>query len=237
MNLFAMAVQMQRTTNPVVAGLPSVVVGGKKFVGGTVTSLGANERNEKQSWSPVEGMPSAKVQRTSDGGAEVVLRRNSRFAASITDADMAPTARVMGLIEAEAKSLSTGGLKTATLRKRNHPYGRGIVAPSGRRRGGLGKLQEQRAGVSNMAVVNTQSGDFAKAWETETEQDKTGATFILRNTMEYAQYLALGTVRMKAHGPFTTAFVKYQAQLNSAWMQAAKRGKARDLAMGVATNG
>jgi L-fucose isomerase-like protein len=65
-------------------------------------------------------------------------------------------------------------------------------------------------------------------WETSVKRvPGRGVELILRNTAPYAQYLALGTVRMKAHGPFTSAMARQLATVNKAWLAIAREARAR----------
>jgi hypothetical protein len=158
-----------------------------------------------------------------NGGVEVAVRRRSRYAENLSDADLAQIEKSAKRMLEGAKSLSRGPLTYRELRRRGHPYGKG-------RRRGLGRLTSAR-GVSNLAVVNRHSGEFEAAWDVKVSRDKGGLTIRLTNDSSNASYLAFGTKRMKAHGPFTTAVARELFALNRAWSAAAKRGYHLEMAM------
>ena len=204
MNLHAMATK----------GLPSYKPQGTSLaIGATSTYLGGP--SSFPAFLTVGGAPSLKVQRTNEGGAETVIKRNSNYAKFLTDDQMEEFYKIARKVLLEARAMSEGTLKATGQ------YGRGL-SPSGQRRGGMGRLQGNRRGVSNLAIVNKQSGEFAKSWDVEITRQNDGLEITLINDAPYAQYLAMGTRTMKAHGPFTTAPAMFLSQLNSAWLQATR---------------
>jgi hypothetical protein len=163
------------------------------------------------------------MRRLATGGVEVLVRRRSRYTENLSDADLAQIEKSARRILEGAKTLSRGTLTYRDLRRRGHPYGKG-------RRRGLGRLTSAR-GVSSMAVVNRHSGAFEAAWDVSVSRDKGGVTIRLQNDSPNSSYLAFGTRRMKAHGPFTTAAARELFALNRAWSAAAKRGYHREMAL------
>lgn len=196
--------------------------GGRKNVGAT--------RSTRAVAMPVIGSPSMRVVREQDGGVKTLLRRNMAHADLLSNEDFRRLDALLSQIETTAKGLSQGGLSLKALAARNHPYGRGLMA-SGQRRGGLGRLSGARGGVSNLAVVNRQSGAFAGDWASTLLRDKSGVTFVLENKNKHAAQLAFGTKRMKAHGPFSTAVAKHLSAVDSEWRRLAKVATARDNAL------
>jgi hypothetical protein len=166
---------------------------------------------------PSGGAPAMSVARTNGGGVITSIRRRSEWTEFLTDADMAGLLKITDQILREAEALSRGTLTLADLVAKGHPYGRGARSGGGRR-GGLGRLQGARAGVSNLAVINQQSGELARSWKIELHRSKDGIEISLINTAPYSPYLALGSKTMKAHGPFTTAPARFMAQLNQEWL-------------------
>lgn len=223
---FAMPHMMGKAPNGanVVPGLPATMlpkalVGiglASKLLGATKTNLGT-----KPVFVPVAGQPSMQVIKTPDGVA-TRLRRNSQYADYIGRDELLDFNRIINKIVNDAEDMSQGTLSYSDLRKRNHPYGRGFLAPSGGRRRGLGRLQGVRAGISNKAIANRHSGDFARSWKGSLSLDKSGATIELTNDSPYAPYLAFGTAKMQAHGPFTAAVVKNLPALNQEWLKVSR---------------
>lgn len=191
-------------------------------IGATKTVIGA----APPPFVDVSGQPSMKIVPAGRQGVITVLDRHSRYADMVSDEDMTPLYRLIEQVEAEAVKLSQGPLSLQELRRRNHPYGRGLL--HGRLRGRIAR--SGRAGVPSLAVINRQSGELAGSWDSELRRYKGGVRLILKNTAEYSKYLALGTSRMKAHGPFAAAMVKYLPQINAAWSAAAKRAYLREMA-------
>lgn len=201
-----------------VPGLPSVPGGRNPQRGSTRTFLDPSQR---PALIDVEAQPSMKVVPQSDGSVQVVLKRNARAAEYMTRAEYEILAGIMRDVRREAESLSHGPLSLRELRRRGHPYGRGI------RRGRIAR--SGRAGVPSLAVVNKQSGKFASLWRTDIKKGKTGADFVLRNEAPYAKFLAEGTAKMRAHGPFSIAFIKHLRRLDTAWRKAAKDAVLREM--------
>jgi hypothetical protein len=179
----------------------------------------------------VAGQPSLKLQlRTGGDGVAVSVTRNSPYTPFISAGDMAGVKRIGQQMLDKQVQLSQGSLSPTDLRQRNHPYGLGIFGPNKKRRRGVGRTTRQR-GVSNMAVVNRQSGEFHRSWELKFIRGTNGITIMMINTSKQAEYLAFGTKRMRAHGPFTTAPLLLMHALNAEWMRAAKQGYHRAMAL------
>ena len=171
----------------------------------------------------VAGQPSMTVVPLRDGGVAVDLVRLSQYVEWLTDNELRPLERILGQAQKDAENLSQGPLSLKELAKRNHPYGRGG------RRGGLGRIQGNRSGVSNLAVVNKQSGEFSKSWVSEMTRGKGRVVLRLYNTAPHAKYPLLGTAKMKAHGPLTTSMVKHLQNFNAEWQRLAIVGYQRSL--------
>lgn len=154
------------------------------------------------------GAPSLRLVRA-QGGVRAELTRRIPYADLLTDDELKPLQVLAARAKRRAESLSQGGLSLRVLAGRGHPYGHGARAGGGRR-GGLGRVQGNRRGVSNMDVVNRQTGALAGAWSSELVRGKDGVRIVLANSAEHSSFVALGTPRMKRHGPFLSAL---QAQI------------------------
>jgi hypothetical protein len=179
----------------------------------------------------VAGQPSLKLQlRTGSGGIAVSVTRNSPYTMFIHDAEMAGVKQILKQMLDKQISMSQGSLSLKDLRQRNHPYGHGMFGPNKKRRRGVGRTTRQR-GVSNMAVVNRQSGEFHRSWELKFIRGTNGITIMMINTSKQSEYLAFGTKRMKAHGGFVVAPILLLHALNTEWAKAARRGYHRAMAL------
>jgi hypothetical protein len=142
---------------------------------------------------------------------------------------------------------SRGPYSLAALRAMGHPYGFGSTAePSWDRlyeprnvprMGRYAYLRGQRGRVSDLSIVNLQSGRFANSWEwrivygTQAATwgygvtiERSGALYIdFVNPAPYAWYLAHGTYKMQAHGPWQTASDRMLPQLQTTWRNAARQ--------------
>lgn len=194
----------------VVAGLPRV--GGlsgigvqNKHIGATQSTLSAPPPNA----APVMGQPSLRIVRVASGSAIVVLERNVNNADLLSDAELVTPLQSWAESDArDARQLMRGTLRQSTLNHLNNPYGHGARNPRGRRRGGLGRLPRARGGISNMAIVNSQSGELSRSLSVVVQRSKTGVRIEWHYDTDYAAFLAFGTLKMKAHGPFSTAVIK-----------------------------
>lgn len=211
-------------------GLPSVGLSSRDRAMRNVANprLGATRGPSTQ--PDVIGQPSLKLQKA-DAGVVTILRRRSRYAEFITDAEMQAFERfVERKVLSEARALSQGTLSLRELARRGHPYGRGVVR-SGGRRGGLGRLQGARTGVSNLAVVNKQSGELARSWSFGAQRAKGGVTLQLKNSAPQSVFLAFGTSRMRAHGGFTTAIARHLPAINREWARLARTAQTQAKAL------
>lgn len=200
-------------------GLPATSrVKGDKL-GSTKTQIGG----QMPRTISVAGQPSMTVIPLRNGGVAVDLVRLSQYTEYLTDAELRPAERILGRAQRTAEAMSQGNLSLKQLAARGHPYGRGG------RRGGLGRLQGSRAGVSNMAITNKQSGEFASSWESDMTRSKGRVVFRLYNTADHAKYPLLGTRTMKAHGPLTSAMIQHLAEFNTEWQRLAVVGYQRKL--------
>lgn len=172
------------------------------------------------------GMPSVKMVRLNGGGVAVEIRRNTRFATLLDEGDLSGLKRIAGQMKERAENQSQGTLSSRDLRRRGHPYGRN---DGGRMRGKLGRsyAKSVRGAVPSLSIVNRQSGAFARSWDATVEYDENGVVIRLVNDSGVAGFLAFGTRKSAAHGPFTSAVAQFQAQLNSEWQRVIYRATRR----------
>lgn len=201
-------------------GLPAVpsVAQARKAprIGSTATDLDATA-----GLLDVANAQSVKVRKLPNGGVAIEVRRNIRFPGLIDDHDADGLRRLAADFVDQMKGYSRGPLNARELRRRGHPYGRGLQ-PSGAKRGtirGIGRVKGMRGSVPDLSIINTNGGEFERAWESSVEVDATGATLTITNSTPYAFYLAAGTGKMKAHGPFTQVPIRNLARINSEWQK------------------
>lgn len=214
-------------------GLPNYRDSGKYLTGATT---GIRQRAAQRSAAAIAGVPGlvtgtqGRPQMTMQGGREtpvtVTIELKSGYAGKMTAADHQYIDRIASRIEQRARAMSRGQLTYKKLAEKNHPYGRGLFAPHIRvngknseafRRRGYGRLRGQRKGVSNLAITNIHTGEFYQSWSSRVVWSRTGAKVQLINRSTKAGYLAFGTRKMRAHGPFTTAPAMYADALNKTW--------------------
>lgn len=188
------------------------------------------------------GHPSVRVFREGSDGPtvqEVTLRTTHRQALSDEDLE--------GIRQAGAqwfdtlRALSRGGLSSGDLRGLGHPYGYGQPGNQNARweqirQGPRGAdalfkrgwhAKRVRGAVPPLSVVNYQSGAFYNAWHWSVELTPFGATLRFVNDTFYAWFLAHGTVRMVAHGPWGEASNRYLTQIQQTWRQAVRAAQRR----------
>lgn len=177
---------------------------------------GSSNRARTGAYSDYASQPTAKLIAQGNGTA-TLLRRNTKYGRFIRAEDLHVMRRIWQKVERDAVALSQGPLTYAQLRKKRHPYGRGPV--KGRRRGTTGRIVPVafRGTVTNKSIVNRHTGAFARAWDTTLIRDDNGIMGALENDSEHAGRLALGTPRMKAHGPFAVAVTMNEAAIDNEW--------------------
>lgn len=175
-------------------------------------------------FADVIGAPSIKMRREPDNSVSTTLHLNSRYADFMTRSDLQILENEIAGLVKNAQGLSQGGLSLKELRRRGHPYGLG-------RRAGLGRLKGARGGISNRAVVNKQSGDFARSWGGKASLSKTGGDLSLYSSDPKSGWLAFGTPTMKAHYPGPTVMARRKAEIQRLWRIMAKQAWMREAAL------
>jgi hypothetical protein len=176
----------------------------------------------------VVNQPAMKVVGRPDGSAVVSIRRNTRFIGMVEDSDLAGLEKVAKAIMDDMVRQSQGPLTTRMLRRMGHPYGRNARGRMRGKLGNIGKVHGIRGSVPNLAVINRQSANgLASQWRHEIKRDAGGVTIEFINEAPYAAYLALGTRKMQAHGPFTNAPLRRIGQINAQWNAAIRKATRR----------
>lgn len=191
-------------------------------IGSTTTNLSVPD-----DVADVANQPSMKLFRLPDGGVETRMRRNTRLTGIIDERDLDGLRRIMARIEVQAERQSQGPLSLRQLAKMGHPYGRGSTGRMRGKLGRIGRVKGARGSVGNLAVINKQSGELARSWKGSVELDAGGVTLSLVNESPVASYLAFGTRRMAAHGPFTSLYVLMLSQINSEWQRTVRQAARR----------
>jgi len=190
------------------------------------------------------GHPSVEVFQTPDG---TTIQRVTLLSAYVDQIDLAQIREVAQRWYQALCDASQGPYSLADLREMGHPYGYGrSTTPSWRRlyqpRGAppMGRRAYLRGigrgRVSDLSIINRQSGRLARGWEWQIVYGTRAATWGYGVTTEpsgtiyvdfvapapYAWFLAHGTIKMRAHGPWATVSQRLLPQLQLAWRNAAR---------------
>ena len=192
----------------------------------------------------LEGHPSVTLQRSGPGNPTVqVVKLRSVNAEYLQASDLGGLRAVAQQWYQLMVNLSRGPYTLAMLRAMGHPYGYpGRGAPSWSRLGkprGYGRLfrtgwsaRGVRGFVPPLSVINEQTGNAANAWYWEMELLPDGVEVRFGNPLPYMWYLAHGTVRMRAHGPWGEAAQRYLPALQAAWREGVRAAARRRRALG-----
>lgn len=195
------------------------------------------------------GYPSVDVYRTPAGRTiqKIILR--SQYT---QDIDVSGIERLAREWMHYMRFMSLGPYSLRLLRKMGHPYGYGKAgsAPSWERLGAprrvprmgrLAYIRGIRGRVSDRSLVNLQSGEFWRAWSWRLLRWHGGLTLLVLNPTPQAWWLAHGTYRMQAHGPWATVAKRMLPRMHAAWRLAAyhawRRGVQRAKALQAALEG
>jgi hypothetical protein len=152
------------------------------------------------------------------------------------------------------RRLSRGPLSLNDLRKMGHPYGYHHPVVGGYVKPTFGTLRQprtipgyasaHRAGprgfVANRSVINMQSGKLERSWSYSVLRWSGGITLNFWNTAKtdrgfsYPAALAHGTMKMQAHGPWSSVAEQMLPQIQQEWRQgAAQAARSTDLDEGL----
>jgi len=81
--------------------------------------------------------------------------------------------------------------------------------------------------VSNRDVVNQQSGALVRSWSSGVTPNSKGALLFLANSAPEARFVAFGTPRMKAHGPFESAVKRQLPSIERQWQAVSQAAQKR----------
>ncbi len=192
------------------------------------------------------GHPSVDLYRKgADGSTVQTVELYSVRASQITPDDLAPIHQLARQWYELLRSLSLGPYSQETLREMGYPYGYGArpSAPSwakvktGMPRGyqSLFKrgwaMRGVRGFVPPLSVINIQSGRLHRSWHWTITQWYGGLVLTFWNLAPYAWYLAHGTIKMRAHGPWNVVAERLLPAIHQAWRNAAQAAARRDRAM------
>jgi|GEM_PF-2875782 len=244
----------QSLINRYLPGLPGTEVSGmglmkrtpKSTFGGTKTQTDANGRVIlPRGHVPLSGIANAKLEPWRNGGTRTVIGRKTKYMEFITDDDLEDLDLIAAKIKRMAEQLSQGSLSTRQLAQMGHPYSRSVdnYMFGGRSLKGIGSQQRKllgrtlSRGVSNLAVLNRQSGEVAGSWDVDIRIYGDGVEIELINNSDHAKYTAFGTRNMKAHGPYSVAPAKYLPEINAAWLRITRNAYHRQKAQQSAGGG
>ncbi len=192
----------------------------------------------------MEGHPSVDLHRKGpEGGTVQTVRLRTTTGVDLSENDLAPLKQIARQWWEFLKQMSQGPHSLDDLRRMGHPYGyphnRGqsrwerIGAPRGH--GHLFKrgwaVKGVRGFVPPLTVINRQTGDLEKSWRWGISRAGDGIAVNWWNPMPYSFYLAHGTTKMRAHGPWAEAADRYLPELQRAWVNALRGAQRRDRAM------
>jgi hypothetical protein len=157
-----------------------------------------------------------------------VVQLQSRYARWI---DLSQVLEIAGRWLEGMRQLSRGPYTLRQLARMGHPYGWG-PAPgwlrflSPRRIPRMGRHAfvrgiRLRGAMPDRAVINLQTGRLYESWRMEWRRTQGGLELRFVNDAPYAWYLARGTIRMQAHGPWGPIVQRLMPALVDAWRRAA----------------
>lgn len=186
----------------------------------------------------LEGNPSVELYRTPGGETIEKVVLHSDAAAEV---DIAPIQQVADQWLQGMKDLSQGSYSLEDLRHMGHPYGYGdkrepltwrkLSRPRDiPRQGWFVGTSRNRQRITDRDVVNIapdrdgggHTGNLLRRFAVRITRWYGGVTVQIVNTALYAWWLAHGTSRMQAHGPWGVVAQRMLWPLRLAWMQAAK---------------
>lgn len=181
----------------------------------------------------MEGYPSMDLYK--GPGGWTIQKAELRTSQDIRDVDLTEIERIAEEWLKHLRTMSLGPYSLKTLREMGHPYGYGERGepPSWQRLRrprtiprALGR-QAMRPGfrhpAPDRAFVNLQSGDFYRAWRRLQLQWYGGINLLWINPTRQAWWLAHGTYKMQAHGPWATVAEELLPRLHAAWRRATYR--------------
>jgi len=175
------------------------------------------------------GHPSVDLYRTPDGETIERISLKTNYMEGI---DLSEVQSIAESMLTAMRDLSQGPYSLADLADMGHPYGYGERGePVSWRRirrprpiprmGPAAYTSTLRGRVSDYSVINEQTGDLVKSWRLTILKWFGGVNILLRNARYYAWFLAHGTYKMQAHGPWDVIVKRFLPSLMTAWRRAA----------------
>jgi hypothetical protein len=194
------------------------------------------------------GHPSVTLGREGmDGPTVQTISLNTQYADLVTPdllGQLQPLAESWVLF---CRAMSGGPLTRDRLRAMHHPYGYMTPGWAGLRGGPRGKrevfhtgwhMKGVRGAVPPLSVINRDSGWLEENWFGEVRAAPNGVQVRIINLASYSWFLAHGTVKLQAHGPWQEAVDRFLAGLQQAWRDlirgAVQRRKAAAAMWGMA---
>jgi hypothetical protein len=171
--------------------------------------------------------PSVDLYRTPAGSTIQKVDLRSEYAA---EADITPIERLANEWLRNLENMSLGPYSLAMLRNMGHPYGYGTGGPPSweklrrpRRMPNIHRARRQppmRQSVPDASIINYQTGAFWASWDAKVLRWYGGVSILFQNSRYYAWFLAHGTIKMQAHGPWAEVAARMLPGLFEAWRAA-----------------
>ncbi len=193
-----------------------------------------------------EGFPSAEVYQAPGGDTIQKVALNTKYADDIDITEIEQLGREwIGLM----RRMSMGPHSADDLREMGYPYGYGKPADTkggytpaepaswdrlSRPRqipsmGAHRRVRGARGSVPNRSIINTQSGGLVANWYFRLMRWYGGVTMLFGNRAFQSWFLAHGTIKMQAHGPWAIVAQRLLPKLHKAWRLAAYRAWRRQM--------
>ncbi len=181
----------------------------------------------------MEGYPSIDLYK--GPGGSTIQKAILRTAQDMRDVDLTEIERIAEEWLKHLRTMSLGPYSLKTLREMGHPYGFGERGepPSWQRLkrpraipravGRQAIRPNFRQPAPDRAFINLQSGDLYRSWHKMQLQWYGGLNLLWLNSTRQAWWLAHGTYRMQAHGPWATVAEELLPRLHKAWRRATYR--------------
>ena len=193
------------------------------------------QRLEERPVMVMEDYPSVDIHMSGSGNVTQTVRLHSQYTRQM---DLSTLRTLAAQWYASLRRMSEGPLQPKDLRRMGHPYGygdtpviswarlrnpRAIPGYQGRYRAGA------RGMVTNRAVINSVTGTFRDKWRMSVTMQDGGAQLNFWNEARserganYPWFLAHGTVKMQAHGPWEEVARQMLPEVHAAWREGASQ--------------
>lgn len=179
----------------------------------------------------MEGYPSTDLYKGASGDTVQLVHLKTKQ--DMLDVDQTEIDQIAEEWLKHLRTMSLGPYSLKLLREMGHPYGFGkrgerpswerLQRPRATPSMGGQRNRGFRAPVPDRSIVNLQSGDMYRSWRRQKLQWYGGLNLLFLNPMHYAFYLAHGTYKMQAHGPWQAVAQELLPRLHEAWRRATFR--------------